>query len=59
MNTMTLNFSEVSHSRNFPMYFSGTMACTNGAPSLCTSAKINELEITQPSQMMSAPSQGP
>ena len=56
---MTLNLSEVSQSRNLPMYFSGTMAWTNGAPNLCTSTKMNELEIMQPSQMMSAPTQGP
>ena len=59
MNTMTLNLSEVSQSRNLPMHFSGTMAWTNGAPNLCTSTKMNELEIMQPSQMMSAPTQGP
>ncbi len=41
------------------MYFSGTMACTKGAPSLCTSTKMNELEMMQPSQMMSAPTHGP
>ena len=34
------------------------MLCTKGAPSLCTSAKMNALETTQPSRMMSAPSHG-
>ena len=31
------------------------MLCTNGAPSLRTSAKMNALEMTHPARMTSAP----
>ena len=31
------------------------MLCTNGAPSLCTSMKMNALDSTQPPKMTSAP----
>ncbi len=56
---MTLNLSEVSQSRNLPMYFSGTMAWTNGAPNLLHQHEDERARIMQPSQMMSAPTQGP
>ena len=59
MNTTMFSFPVFSKARNFSRYFVGTMLCTNGAPSLCTSAKMNALETTQPIRMMSAPNHGP
>ncbi len=59
MNTTMFSFPVFSKARNLSRYFVGTMLCTKGAPSLCTSAKMNALETTQPSRMMSAPSHGP
>ena len=35
------------------------MLCTNGAPNLCTMAKMNALEMTQPSRTIKAPTHGP
>ena len=59
MNTMMFSLPVFSNLRNFSRYCTGTMLCTNGAPSLCTSAKMNALEMTHPARMTSAPIQGP
>ena len=54
-----LSLPDASKRRNFSRYCVGTMLCTNGAPSLCTSAKMNALESTHPTKMTSAPTHGP
>ena len=58
-NTITSSFSEFSKRSSLLIHFSGIIARTNGAPSLCTIAKMKALEITAPTITTRAPIHGP